>query len=376
MGNQEPRTLVEHFSSITDPRIDRCKLHKLIDILVIATCATICGAETWEEFELFGESKKNWFEKFLELPHGIPSHDTFRRVIARLDPIEFQKCFLEWVRSAYEITQGQVVAIDGKLSRGSRDVPAGKSAINMVSAWAGENRLVLGQVKTEEKSNEITAIPGLLDMLEIEGCIVTIDAIGCQTEIAKKIAEKEADYVLAVKGNQANLYEDLLGYFDWALEDKFNETNYTTDETVDGDHGRIEVRRYYATSDIAWLRNKGEWEAIESIAMVESERTVQGEETSRERRYYISSLQAEAKQIGKAIRGHWSVENSLHWVLDVGFREDASRIRKDHGPENMATMRHIALNLLKQDKSLKVGIKSKRLKAGWDEAYLLKVLSG
>ena len=376
MDNQPPSPLVEHFSSITDPRIDRCKLHKLIDILVIATCATICGAETWEEFELFGESKKDWFKKFLELPNGIPSHDTFRRVISRIDPRQFQQCFLQWVRSAYEITRGQVVAIDGKLSRGSRDSRKGKSAINMVSAWASENRLVLGQVKTDEKSNEITAIPELLNMLEVSGCIVTIDAIGCQTEIAKKIVEKEADYVLAVKANQGNLYEDIVTYFDWAMEDKFNQTAYTTHETIDGDHGRIEVRRYYATSDITWLRNKAEWEAIESIAMVESERTVLGEETTRERRYYISSLEAEAKPLGKAIRGHWSVENSLHWVLDVGFREDASRIRKDHGPENLARMRHIALNLLKQDKSLKVGVKSKRLKAGWDEAYLLKVLSG
>ena len=375
MDNQAPRTLIEHFSSISDPRIDRCKLHNLIDILVIATCATICGAETWEEFELFGLSKIDWFKQFLQLPNGIPSHDTFRRVISRLDPRQFQQCFLEWVRSTYEITQGQVVAIDGKLSRGSRDVRAGKSAINMVSAWASENRLVLGQVKTYEKSNEITAIPQLLDLLEVAGCIVTIDAIGCQTEIAAKIVEKEADYVLAVKGNQGSLYQDLIGYFDWAREDKFNETTYTTHETVDGHHGRIEVRRYYATEDIDWLRRKKEWKAIESIAMVESERTELGKETTVERRYYISSMGADAKQIGKAIREHWSVENCLHWVLDVAFREDGSRIRKDHGPENMATMRHIGLNLLKQEKSLKVGIKSKRLKAGWDEGYLLKVLS-
>lgn len=376
MENQVPRTLIEHFSSITDPRVDRTKLHKLIDILVIAICATICGAETWEEFELFGRAKLDWFKNFLQLPNGIPSHDTFRRVLARIDPAQFRQCFLDWVRSVYEITQGQVIAIDGKQPRGSRDQRAGKSAINMVSAWAKENRLVLGQVKTGEKSNEITAIPELLEVLEVAGCIVTIDAMGCQTEVAAKIVEKEADYVLAVKGNQGNLFEDVVGYFDWALKNEFKETTYTTEQTVDGEHGRLEVRRYYASDDIAWLRNKGEWQGLQSIVMAERERTVTGEETSLERRYYISSMAADAKALGKAIREHWSIENGLHWVLDVEFGEDASRIRKDHGPENMTVLRHIALNLLKQDKSLKVGIKSKRLKAGWDERYLLKVLSG
>lgn len=376
MDNQAPRSLIEHFSAIDDPRIDRTKLHKLIDILVIAICATICGAEGWEDFELFGQCKIDWFKSFLELPNGIPSHDTFRRVLARLNPQQFQQAFLNWVQSVTRLTDGQVVAIDGKQLRRSHDSAAGKAAIHMVSAWAEENHVVLGQVRVDEKSNEITAIPELLRVLEVSGCIVTIDAMGCQTEIASEIVNRQADYVLAVKGNQPNLLEDLIGYFDWALADKFKQTAYATDRTTDGGHGRLEVRRCYASEDISWLRRKAEWAGIRSIVMVESERSVGGGEASRDRRYYISSLAADAEQLNRAVRSHWSIENCLHWVLDIAFREDESRIRKDHGPENMATLRQIALNLLKQDKSLKVGIKSKRKNAGWDERYLLKVLNG
>jgi len=374
MESSTPQTLLQHFSALTDPRIERRKLHKLIDILAIAICATICGAETWEDLELFGNAKQQWFKSFLELEHGIPSHDTFRRVFARLDPEEFQHSFLNWVRSTFELTSGQVVAIDGKQARGSSDRGAGKAAINTVSAWASDNQLVLGQVQTEEKSNESTAVPELLQMLELRGCIVTLDAMGCQREIAEQIINKEADYVLSVKGNQSNLEADIRDYFDWALQDKFKQTVHSQYTETNGDHGRLEVRRYYTTRDIEWLRNKAAWKGVQSIAMVEREREILGEETTLERSYYLSSLAAEAKVIGKAIRRHWTVENSLHWVLDVGFGEDRSRIRKGNAPQNLATLRHIALNLLKQEKSLKVGMKSKRLKAGWDEAYLLKVL--
>jgi predicted transposase YbfD/YdcC len=367
--------IIEHFSNLTDPRVERTKRHLLIDVVVIGICAVICGSDTWTEMEEYGKAKYQWFKGFLELPNDIPSHDTFGRVFSRLSPEEFRECFLSWINAVNEITGGQVVAIDGKTLRRSFDKASDKAAIHMVSAWAEANRLVLGQVKVDDKSNEITAIPKLLNMLELSGCIVTIDAMGCQKGIAKLIIDKEADYILALKGNHGNLYEDVKFFFEDALKNGFGEFKYQYHETIDNDHGRIEIRRYWAISDISWLYEKEQWKGLKSIGMVESERII-GKETTTEKRYYISSLNGDAKQFAYGVRGHWGIENSVHWILDVAFREDESRIRKGNGAENFALLRHIALNLLKQEKSSKVGVKIKRNKAGWDNNYLLKVLFG
>ena len=374
MSESASPSLFDTLSQVPDPRLDRTKLHQLVDILVIAVCATICAAETWEEIAEFGQAKESWFRKFLAWPNGIPSHDTFRRVFLRLNPRKLQEAFLGWVRSVAEVTAGEVVAIDGKQARGAR-TSDGKEGLRLVSAWACEQRLVLGQLKTAEKSNEITAIPVLLELLELKGCIVTIDAMGCQSAVAARIIKQGADYVLSLKGNHRVLHEEVAEYFAWAEQTGFKDLEYDYCRTLEKDHGRIEERKCWVTEDTEWFTEKAEWAGLRSFIMVEGTREVLGQAASVERRYFISSLPADARQALRAVRGHWQVENSLHCVLDVAVREDACRTRTGHAPENLATLRHIAVNLLKQERSCKLGIKSKRLKAGWDESYMLKVLN-
>ena len=368
----------DHFATVEDPRIDRTKAHGLLDIIVIAVCAVVCGADSWVDVEDFGHAKLAWLRRFMPLPNGIPSHDTFGEVFARLDPAQFQTSFLNWVRAVMEVTGGQVIAVDGKTLRRSHDHRLGKDAIHMVSAWATANRVVLGQIKVDEKSNEITAIPALLQVLDLAGCIVTLDALGTQKEIAQTIVAREADYVLALKENQGHLYDDVQATFEDAAQHQFQAVPHDYHKTVTKGHGRLEIRECWTISRADYLealRDYTLWPQLHSIGMVQAERRV-GATTSVERRYYLSSLAGDAAQLSDAIRSHWGVENGLHWCLDIAFREDESRIRKGAGDQNFAVLRHLALNLLKQEKTAKVGIKAKRLKAGWDEAYLLKVLAG
>jgi len=366
-----------HFATIDDPRLDRTQEHNLLDIIIIAICAVICGANHWTEVAVFGQAKESWLRTFLSLPGGIPSHDTFGRVFAKLDPTQFQTSFLNWVKASRKKLNQEVVAIDGKALRRSHDEGIGKSAIHMVSAWATKNRLVLGQRKVDEKSNEITAIPELLDSLTLAGCIITIDAMGCQTKIAQKIVTKEADYLLSLKKNQSNLYEDAEEAFAYGLETKFKTLNYDYCKTTNKGHDRIEIRECWAMPVADWsehIRNIDAWANLNTMVMIRSKR-ITPEKTSEHVRYFISSLTHDATQLLEIKRAHWGIENGLHWVLDVAFREDESRIRKEDGAENFAILRHIALNLLKQDKKTKVGIKGKRLKAGWDEQYLSSLLN-
>jgi predicted transposase YbfD/YdcC len=377
LEEQVSASIEQHFGSLTDPRIDRTKLHKLLDILVIAICAIIAGADNWEDVAEFGQAKIDWFEKFLDLPNGIPSHDTFNRVFARLDPAQFQDSFVRWISAVSELIGGQVVAIDGKILCGSHDRGIGKVAIDMVSAWASANHLVLGQVKVNEKSNEITAIPQLLQALEVAGCIVTIDAIGCHTKIAETIINQEADYVLSLKENQGHLFEDVELLFNDLEKSQYQAYHFDYHKTIDKDHGRIETRECWTISDLEVLRHlRGfdNWKNLTTVSRIRSQRLI-NQESSCEDRYHIASITG-AKRLLWAVRSHWGIENRLHWTLDIAFDEDRCRVRKDHGPENFAILRHIALNLLKQEKTCNRGIKGKRLLAAWKESYLLKVLAG
>lgn len=378
MGEARGLSVREHFGGLEDPRRAQARRHELLDIVAIALCAVICGADSWVDVEAWGAAKLDWLRGFLALPNGIPSHDTFGRVFARQDPARFEACFVAWARAAASLAGGEVVAIDGKALRRSHDRSAGVAAIHMVSAWAAANRLVLGQVKTDAKSNEITAIPVLLRLLALEGAIVTIDAMGCQTAIAAKVVERGADYVLALKENQGRLYGDVAALFARARAGGFRELPHDHARSVDKGHGRVETRECWVVSDpeyLAWLDPHGAWAKLASVAMVEGTRRVGGAREA-EARYFLSSLHGDAAPLAAAVRAHWGVENGLHWVLDVAFREDDCRVRAGHAPENLAVLRHLALNLLRREATAKVGVKARRLKAAWDTDYLLKVLHG
>ena len=366
-------TIAEHFSSLKDPRIQLKTHHKLIDIIIITICAVICGADDWQEVVDYGKAKHDWLKTFLELPRGIPSHDTFGRVFSLLRPEDFEKCFVSWIHAVFEITAGQTVAIDGKTLRRSHDRSSNKAAIHMIGAWAAQTGVILSQRKTEDKSNEITAIPELLKLLEIKGCIVTIDAMGCQKEIARQIADQEADYVLALKGNHGSLHKDVELFFEDALQCDFKDIPHESYETTDGGHGRVEVRRYVTVTDLDWLEDRAKWRNLNLIGMVQSERHI-GDKITRETRYDISSLPNDVKRFAEAVRNHWSIENELHWVLYIAFREDDNRVRDRNAASNLSILGRFALSLCKQEKTAKVGIKVKRNRAGWNNDYLLTLL--
>lgn len=367
--------VLRSFASLPDPRMKRTRKHELIDLVVIAICGVICGADGWAQIAEFGRAKRKWFATFLKLPNGIPSHDTFGRVFARLDPVAFERCFLDWMNALAKKTLGRLVAIDGKTLRGSVDSAAQRSAMHLVSAWCEQNQTVLGQWATAAKSNEITAIPKLLELLDLEGAVVTTDAMGCQTAIAERIVSRNADYVLQVKGNQPKLEAELQALFDECIRGDPHAVASQSFEEVDKGHGRIETRRCWMTTKIHTLPGAENWAALSSAVCVESTRRI-GDHEQRERHYYISSVGAlDPQRMLERVRGHWGVENGLHWCLDVSFDEDRRRIRKGHAAENFSRLSRIALNLLKRESTNKHGIKTKRLRCGWDHDYLLTVLT-
>lgn len=366
-------SVLRHFYALKDFRQKKKVKHKLIDIIVIIVCAVASGAETFSDIALYAECKAEWLKSILELPNGIPSHDTIERIMRWLDPEEFRKCFLNWVRGVAKLTNGEIVAIDGKALRGSKD--GEKGPIYIVSAWARANGIVLGQMKVNEKTNEIKAIPELLKLLTVKGCIVTIDALGCQKDIAKEIISKEADYVLSLKENHPLLHQEIEQFFMDYRKDGFKDIACDYHEEYSKGHGRIEKRKYWITEEIEWLTVKEEWQGLKSIGMTECTKEIDGVKT-KEVRYHLCSIPQDARQYATAARGHWGIENSLHWVLDVVFREDSSRIRKDCGPENMALVRHVFYNLLKNDKETKLSMRKKKLKAEWSHDYAMSLVFG
>lgn len=385
MSNEIYESLQECFGGLEDPRSEINRVHRLMDMVVITICAVICGADDWEAVAEYGEAKQGWLSSFLALPEGIPSHDTFWRVFRRLNGEQFQQCFLAWVQSlASVLPQGvtashtpEVIAIDGKQLRRSHDGEAGHAPIHLLSAWATEQQLVLGQLRVDEKSNEIVAIPALLKALDIAGSVVTIDAMGCQTGIAQQIVEQGGDYLLALKGNHPWLYEDVQLLFDNLAECGVTVNDASWYRQVHKGHGRIEIRQAWVVTDPAILNNlrgSEKWPHLTALVKLEAERLTASGRNSQSR-YYLASWALSPQQAITLTRSHWCIENSLHWVLDMAFREDESRLRKDYGAHNFAILRHIALNLLKQEKTNRLGVKNKRLRAAWDNDYLLRVLA-
>ena len=378
---KHPRlSLIEQLLQLPDPRVrGRCD-HDLVDVLMIALCCLLCGGEGFNDMEDFGRAKRKWFKTFLRLRGGIPRHDTFNRVLAALKPEAFLEVFMAWTQSVRTTVAEEIVALDGKALR--RALDRGDSPRVIVSAWAASNSLVLGQIEVPGKTNEITAVPQLLRALELSGCIVTLDAMGCQKAIAKEIKEADAEYVLALKGNQGQCHAEIKSYLDDAVARhheqapaRKNAVPLSYKETVEKDHGRLETRRYWQSGELAWFAGKGEWEGLRSVGVVESVRQAGTATPTVERRYYLSSLSVNVERFARAVRGHWAIENSLHWVLDVQCGEDRSRARAGHAAANLATLRRLALNLLKKDRTKKRGLKGKQLNASWDHAYLLRLLA-
>lgn len=372
MDEQYDYSLFSFLAKIEDPRVNRTKKHNLVDILFIALCASMAGADSWLDIELFGEIHIKWFKTLISLPNKIPSHDTFARVFAMIDPKQLNQCLIEWVQKVHVITQGEIVAIDGKTIRGSFDAATGKNALHIVSAWARGANVALGQVKTDEKSNEIKAIPELISLLQLKGAIVTIDALGCQKIVAQSLLDKKADYVLAVKKNQPSLHAEINDLFNLANDNK--NIIFQSFDDIDKGHGRIESRSYQTINCLNLAPATKLWPGIKSIGRAVCTRDIKGK-ISQETRFYISSLNGDVKDFSRAVRGHWGIENSLHWVLDVTFNEDKCRIRKDYAAENLAVLRKLVMNMLKKE-GTKGSMRIKRKLAGWNHAYLLKVLAG